>query len=648
MGNSASSSRAHQDDTVDYGFLTPQGVYTGNPDWNQQVVAQLIIDRRLAPFYRPLEEYDDNWDDEQILAARKSLPEDVATSESVSRSDGGGSLHSSASRSNSVHSSIHPARRPAALKEPSRIPEAMVYRGAIECPICFLYYPPNINHSRCCDQAICTECFVQIKRSEPTTTHVVSEPAACPYCVQENFGVTYNPPSWRAGIGADGYTPITVMSPRQQTAETKKSRRKSFGADSAEVVTIDHIRPDWEAKLAAVRAAVARRANRRIIMRQVGDRLIPVGVTSGRIHPLNGDAGAGSGEGGTENANEGEGRASRRSRRRQHQQHPQDINQLLGTMGLGGQDLEELMVMEAMRLSLLEHEEQQRREAEEKRKKEAERIAKGEAPSNDTNGENEAGPSSSAPGLELPPLPTTSPINVAQSSNRGLTSTVSPSPGGRSVSLSPRSSPAPGSLTESEQSSRPSGPSSLNALVTASLGVSSAHSGSRTHSRSGSATPSVRSPTPREGTNLAQFSTLSAALATHGAASAVLAASGGGTSDSVPTSGPSTCTTSAATQLPNSQPEVVEPTSPQGEDSPALAATNAPKGVPEAEANRSVSSLISGNIEGQSYDELPSSPDSPSHRPLLLETPVSEVPGMTLESHSEPHPGESARGNVPE
>lgn len=45
---------------------------------------------------------------------------------------------------------------------------------------------------------------------------------------------------------------------------------------------LDHIRPDWEQRLAAVKAAVARRANRRIIMRQVGDRLIPVGVTSSR------------------------------------------------------------------------------------------------------------------------------------------------------------------------------------------------------------------------------------------------------------------------------------------------------------------------------------------------------------------------------
>ena len=44
----------------------------------------------------------------------------------------------------------------------------------------------------------------------------------------------------------------------------------------------DQVRPDWEEKLATVKAAVTRRANRRIIMRQVGDRLIPVGVTSSR------------------------------------------------------------------------------------------------------------------------------------------------------------------------------------------------------------------------------------------------------------------------------------------------------------------------------------------------------------------------------
>ncbi|KAG0705042.1 hypothetical protein DFH29DRAFT_908537 [Suillus ampliporus] len=363
MGNTgSSSSRGHHDETVDYGHLIPQGVYSGPKDWNHGIVTQLIVDRRLAPFYRPLEDYNENWDDEQIMSARRVLPD----------SDSGHS-DTSPTRIDSRDGSkpANQSKRPGALKEPSRCPEAAVYRGAVECPICFLYYPPNMNHSRCCDQAICTECFIQIKRTEPTATHLVSEPAACPYCVQENFGVVYTPPSWRTGIGSDGMSPPvwteTPKGPQYNIPSAHKRRRKSFGHDSPEVVTTDQIRPDWEAKLAAVRAAVTRRANRRIIMRQVGDRLIPVGVTSGRIHALPTGDGQDGGEADTG--------AGRRSRRHRNNGQP-DISQLLGQMGLGGQDLEELMVMEAMRLSLLEHEEQQRKE-EEKRKKDAAAIASG-------------------------------------------------------------------------------------------------------------------------------------------------------------------------------------------------------------------------------------------------------------------------------
>jgi hypothetical protein len=213
MGNAGSSSgRPHHDDTVDYGSLAPQGVYTGPRDWNHPVVTQLIVDRKLAPFYRPLEDYSDDWDDDQILAARKDFP-DTDTALSDTRTD------------------PRPApapKRTSSLKEPSRCPEAALYRGGVECPICFLVrhlspphqsltfpqvYPPNINHSRCCDQAICTECFVQIKRTEPTATHLVSEPAACPYCVQDNFGIVYTPPPWRAGIGGEGMVSPHVPPP---------------------------------------------------------------------------------------------------------------------------------------------------------------------------------------------------------------------------------------------------------------------------------------------------------------------------------------------------------------------------------------------------------------------------------------------------
>lgn len=359
MGNTASSSGKHshghniRDETVDFGYLSPQGIYTGPQDWNQQVVGKLIVDRKLAPFYRPLEDYEPTWDDDTILRNRKVRPGEEALPPPVSMPVSG----------------VVPATGKSSIKgksadrrEAQRMSEAEVYRGAIECPICFMYYPPNINRSRCCDQAICTECFVQIKRSEPTTTHLVSEPAACPYCVQANFGVTYEPPTWRSGLfingsgtshrpdlsrlGGSGALGTSTDSQGHPTSE--RTRRKSVPYQAGEVVTIDLIRPDWEAKLEAVRAAVTRRANRRIVMRQVGDRLIPVGITSGRVVPVNLTGGEAEAAGGS-------GRRSRRQR-----------NGAGGSgelpMGMTGHDLEELMMMEAMRLSLLEHEAQQQRE----------------------------------------------------------------------------------------------------------------------------------------------------------------------------------------------------------------------------------------------------------------------------------------------
>lgn len=65
-------------------------------------------------------------------------------------------------------------------------------------------------------------------------------------------------------------------------------------------------------------------------MRQVGDRLIPVGVTSGRIHPV--DPNAPPGDDGT-------------GRRRRRQQPPNgDLGNLLQSMGITipGQDLEDV------------------------------------------------------------------------------------------------------------------------------------------------------------------------------------------------------------------------------------------------------------------------------------------------------------------
>ncbi|KAG8707831.1 SNF1-interacting protein [Ceratobasidium sp. 395] len=346
MGNTASSSGKHsqshniRDETVDFGHLSPQGIYTGPQDWNQQVVGKLIVDRKLAPFYRPLEDYEPDWDDETILRNRKVKPGEEALPPPVTMQVFGPTPTSGKTSTK--------GKGVADRREPAKMAEAEVYRGATECPICFM--------------AICTECFVQIKRSEPTTTHLVSEPAACPYCVQENFGVTYEPPSWRSGLVMNtssssrpelsrltGSAVSSGLADSQGHLTSERTRRKSVPHQAGEVVTIDLIRPDWEAKLEAVRAAVTRRANRRIVMRQVGDRLIPVGITSGRVVPVNmagGEVGDPSG---------GSGRRSRRQRNGASGELP---------IGMTGHDLEELMMMEAMRLSLLEHEAQQQRERE--------------------------------------------------------------------------------------------------------------------------------------------------------------------------------------------------------------------------------------------------------------------------------------------
>ncbi|XP_024543246.1 protein sip5 isoform X1 [Selaginella moellendorffii] len=53
-----------------------------------------------------------------------------------------------------------------------------------ECPICFLHYP-SLNRSKCCTKGICTECFLQVK--SPNSTR----PTQCPFCKTPNYAVEY-------------------------------------------------------------------------------------------------------------------------------------------------------------------------------------------------------------------------------------------------------------------------------------------------------------------------------------------------------------------------------------------------------------------------------------------------------------------------
>lgn len=177
--------------------------------------------------------------------------------------------------------------------------EVFLYKEGSECPICFLYYPPYLNHTRCCDQPICSECFVQIKRPDPHFPEghgdqenpnadpeeeaglLISEPAQCPYCQQPEFGVTYEAPPFRRGltyaispVGIEAMntamssssslnsspSPTQLNPPPPPGNAVSRRRTHSLSANAPNVITTDRVRPDWAVKLAAQRNHLARRA----------------------------------------------------------------------------------------------------------------------------------------------------------------------------------------------------------------------------------------------------------------------------------------------------------------------------------------------------------------------------------------------------
>ncbi|KAF9971976.1 SNF1-interacting protein [Actinomortierella ambigua] len=200
MGNTSTKEKIDQ---LDGGQLIPHGIYTGAQDFDFRIVQRLIIQRKIAPFYKGLEECDDS---EDAMEERKQQQQ----AQKLPQQQNGGSNHSGhsslpSSSNSSNHSTSHARTSssgnnsannhtshcipPKGHSPQGKIDISQLYQGAIECPICFLYYPRNINRTRCCDKPICTECFVQIKRHESSPT----ETPACPYCVEPHFGVLYTP-----------------------------------------------------------------------------------------------------------------------------------------------------------------------------------------------------------------------------------------------------------------------------------------------------------------------------------------------------------------------------------------------------------------------------------------------------------------------
>ncbi|KAK5995360.1 Protein SIP5 [Cladobotryum mycophilum] len=274
----------------------------------------------------------------------------------------------------------------------------------------YLPYDPFVNGQPI--ESICSECFVQIKRADPHIPEhhpdgqardpnqglnpedppemLISEPSSCPYCQQPEFGVTYEPPPFRRGLTLSSPVTNFGQSPAMSSQSSLNStlspnspnpvgrrRTHSLSANAPNVITTDRIRPDWATKLATARAHQARRAaaatalhtaaflmsgnesRSRLRTGRFGRR--NTGGNSGGTSTPGGEQSGGAADAGPEPGERGSSARSPEANRRSRME-----------------ELEDMMFMEAIRLSLAAEEERKRKE-EKTARKEAKKREKEEA-----------------------------------------------------------------------------------------------------------------------------------------------------------------------------------------------------------------------------------------------------------------------------
>jgi len=128
MGNTATKDKAEH---VDGGALLPNGIYTGPQDYDFRIVQRLILLRKLAPFYKGLEECADSED------AQEEQKEKLLRAAATSSASAPGQRPLSASAVPSA-SSTHPHSTHNYSESERERELRRLYHGAIECPICFL------------------------------------------------------------------------------------------------------------------------------------------------------------------------------------------------------------------------------------------------------------------------------------------------------------------------------------------------------------------------------------------------------------------------------------------------------------------------------------------------------------------------------
>lgn len=219
---------------------------------------------------------------------------------------------------------------------------------------------------------------------------LVSEAATCPFCKQPEFGITYDAPPFRRGLTyGDHHRLGSVMSAMsssssvnsQSPSSGNRRRTTSLGADSPNVITTDKVRPDWAKKLSDARAHALRRAAAATALHNAA---YVLGGTQGELGPritfgrrrrtlFGTDSPGGSGSAdGLGFAHVGALLAAADRQGTGSSQSNDGSTDLFPTRGTSRrnriEDLEELMMAEAIRLSLAAEEERSKREEKENAK----------------------------------------------------------------------------------------------------------------------------------------------------------------------------------------------------------------------------------------------------------------------------------------
>ncbi|KTW28590.1 uncharacterized protein T551_02440 [Pneumocystis jirovecii RU7] len=250
--------------TLDGGFLTTHNLYQTPQDCKYIIVHQLMFEKKMAPFYKGLPEFDSSWSNKklaQVVRQHLAIPFKNTIYLSTRKFPGGFYLKY---LSDVLKSNKHKSFQPYTFRFRSIISlfhhffstlyklftpplEVSLYRNSKECLICFLYYP-KLNYTRCCNKPICSECFVQIKQTDSHSpcslntdlenTPLYKGSINCPFCLEKDFGIVY------LSSTQEHITKSSIISSIINKKKVHDICQK-YSSTHPYVVTSNMIRADW-------------------------------------------------------------------------------------------------------------------------------------------------------------------------------------------------------------------------------------------------------------------------------------------------------------------------------------------------------------------------------------------------------------------